>query len=179
MQYNDPYKITLIRCNWPLHLAKQFLYMTQIYHFLSHAYMGLHTCATEIMTDITILYLFSFQYVVKHESLSSGKSKKWKRITVEQLAWSSAIDWSKDNLFLHDELSNMSQLMRLWYLSDRRPAKAQAPLDGCACAFEEWVYGGWKVPLSHDMAHIVNPLADLAWLHIMSEIVWTPQNTEH
>ena len=20
-----------------------------------------------------------------------------------------------------------------------------APLDGCACAFEEWVYGGWKV----------------------------------
>ena len=73
----------------------------------------------------------------------------------------------------------MSQLMRLWYLSPRRPAKAQAslrihavlpepslfahvkygsrrrvqpknrhlaPLDGCACAFEEWVYGGRKVP---------------------------------
>ena len=55
----------------------------------------------------------------------------------------------------------MSQLLRLWYLSHRRPAKAQAepslfahmkygsrrrvlpknrnlaPLDGCACAFEE------------------------------------------
>ena len=73
----------------------------------------------------------------------------------------------------------MSQLMRLWYLSHRRPAKAEAslriravlpepllfahikygsswrvwpkirhlaPLDGWACAFEEWVYGGWKVP---------------------------------
>ena len=74
---------------------------------------------------------------------------------------------------------NMSQLMRLWYLSHRRPAKAQAslcmrtvppepslfahikygnrrwvrpkirhlaPLDGCACSFEKWVYGGRKVP---------------------------------
>ena len=73
----------------------------------------------------------------------------------------------------------MSQLMRLWYLSHRRPAKAQAslrncavspepslfahmkygsrrrvrpkirhlaPLDGCTCVFEEWVYGGRKVP---------------------------------
>ena len=73
----------------------------------------------------------------------------------------------------------MSQLMRLWYLSHRRPAKAQASLrscsvspepslfphmkygsrrrvqpksrhlatlDGCTCAFEKWVYRGWKVP---------------------------------
>ena len=73
----------------------------------------------------------------------------------------------------------ISQLMRLWYLSHRRPAKVQAslriravspetslfahmkygsrrrvrpkirhlaPLDGCACAFEEWVYGGQKLP---------------------------------
>ena len=73
---------------------------------------------------------------------------------------------------------NLSQLMRLWYLSHRRPAKAQAslriravspesslfahikfgrrrrvqpkirhlaPLDVCACAFEEWVYGGRTV----------------------------------
>ena len=72
----------------------------------------------------------------------------------------------------------LSQLMRLWYLSHRRPAKAQAslricavspepsqfahreygssrrvrpkirhlaPLDGCAYAFEERVYGGRKV----------------------------------
>ena len=72
-----------------------------------------------------------------------------------------------------------SQLMRLWYLSHRRPAKTQAslrirtvspepslfahmkyrsrrrvqpkirhlaPLDDCACMFEEWVYGGRKVP---------------------------------
>ena len=29
-----------------------------------------------------------------------------------------------------------------------------APLDGCTCAFEEWVYGGLKVPWSHDMAHL-------------------------
>ena len=73
---------------------------------------------------------------------------------------------------LSDQPHKMSQLMRLWYLSLRRPAKAQAslricavspepslfahikygsrwrvrpkirhqaPLDGCACAFEEWI----------------------------------------
>ena len=73
----------------------------------------------------------------------------------------------------------MSHLMRLWYLSHKRPGKAQAslpiravspepslfayikyeserrvrpnirhlaPLEGCACAFEEWVYGGRIVP---------------------------------
>ena len=52
----------------------------------------------------------------------------------------------------------LSQLMRLWYLSHRRSWKYGswqrvrqkirhlAPLDGCACVFEEWVYGGWKVP---------------------------------
>ena len=78
-----------------------------------------------------------------------------------------------------------SQLMRLWYLSHRQPAKAQtslricavspepslfahikygsrrrvlpkirrlAPLDGCACTFEEWVYGGRKVPKPHELA---------------------------
>ena len=82
----------------------------------------------------------------------------------------------------------LSQLMRLWYLSHRRPAKAQAslricavspepslfahmkygsrrwlrpkirhlaPPDGCACAFEELVYGGQKVPESHELAHLV------------------------
>ena len=81
--------------------------------------------------------------------------------------------------FLRLNLEHMSQLMRLWYLSHRRPANAQAslriravspepslvahmkygsrqrvrqkirhlaPLDGCACAFKDWVYGGWKVP---------------------------------
>ena len=69
-------------------------------------------------------------------------------------------------------VNNLSQLMRLWYLSHRRPAKAQAslriravspepsllghmnygsrrrvrpnirhlaPLDGCACVFQEWI----------------------------------------
>ena len=82
----------------------------------------------------------------------------------------------------------MSPLMRLWYLSHRRPAKAQtslhiravwpepslfaymkygskrrvrpkirhlALLDGCACTFEEWVYGGWKVPQSRESAQMV------------------------
>ena len=82
----------------------------------------------------------------------------------------------------------LSQLMRLWYLSHRRPAKAQAslriyavspepslfahmkygsrrrlrpkirhlaPPDGCACVFEELVYGGRKVPDSHELAHLV------------------------
>ena len=28
-----------------------------------------------------------------------------------------------------------------------------APLNGCACAFEEWIYGGQKVPKSHEWAH--------------------------
>ena len=92
-------------------------------------------------------------------------------------------------LSLHDDVrfmypalwkqNEMSQLMRLWYLSHRRPAKAQAslriradspepslfahmkfgsrqsvrpkirhlvPLDGCACAIEERVYGGQRMP---------------------------------
>ena len=79
--------------------------------------------------------------------------------------------------------------MILWYLSNRPPAKAQpslrslarafavrthevwsrrriqpkirhlVTLDGCACAFEEWDYGGRKVPLSHDMAHMVESLS--------------------
>ena len=81
----------------------------------------------------------------------------------------------------------LSQLMWLWYLSHRRPAKAQAslhiravspepslfahiiygssrrvrpnirhlaPLDGSAYTFKELVYGGRKVPQSHDMAQL-------------------------
>ena len=81
----------------------------------------------------------------------------------------------------------LSQHMRLWYLSHRRPAKAQtslriravssepslfthmkygsrqrvrqktrhlSPLDGCACAFEERVYGVRNVPESHELAHL-------------------------
>ena len=80
---------------------------------------------------------------------------------------------------LHTYHWKLSNPMRLWYLSHRRPVKAQASLrgcavstepslfahmkygsgrrvrpkirhlaqlDGCACAFEEWVYGGRKVP---------------------------------
>ena len=29
-----------------------------------------------------------------------------------------------------------------------------APLDGCACVFEEWIYGGQKMPKSHELARI-------------------------
>ena len=40
-------------------------------------------------------------------------------------------------------------------LSDRQ-AKNQnlVPLDGCACVSEESVYGGQKVPKSHDMEQL-------------------------
>ena len=87
------------------------------------------------------------------------------------------------SLFMRSVKWEMSQLMRLWYLSHRQPVKGQAslhicavspepslfahikygsrrrcrqkirhlaPLDGCACAFEEWVYGGRKVPQFHE-----------------------------
>ena len=77
-----------------------------------------------------------------------------------------------------------NQLMRLWYmlLPHRRPAKAQArslarafavrthelwnirrvrpkirhlaPLDDCACVFEEWS-NGQKVPKSHELAQFI------------------------
>ena len=29
-----------------------------------------------------------------------------------------------------------------------------ASLDGCSCVFEEWIYGGQKVPKSHELAQI-------------------------
>ena len=78
-----------------------------------------------------------------------------------------------------DHKQSLSQLMRLWYLSHRRTAKAQArphkcavspepslfahikfgsrrrvwpkirrlaPVDCCACMFEDWVYRGREVP---------------------------------
>ena len=31
-----------------------------------------------------------------------------------------------------------------------------APLDGCTCVFEEWIYRGQKVPKSHEMAQMVS-----------------------
>ena len=74
--------------------------------------------------------------------------------------------------------------MRLWYLSHRWPAKAQAtrnmevdegsdqrpkirhlaPLDGWACVFEEWVYGEQKVPKSHELARL--------WLFVLRSILF-------
>ena len=103
------------------------------------------------------------------------------QIRVYTVYYSVCISWShycmvKQHCPIKDDLS---MLMRLWYLSHRWPAKAQAslricavlpepslfahmkyrsrrrvqpkirhlaPLDGCACAFEEWVYGGRKAP---------------------------------
>ena len=69
------------------------------------------------------------------------------------------------------KFDKMSQLMRFWYLSHRRPAKAQArvrlkirhlaPLDGCACVFEECIYRGQKVPKSHELAQIIAPALQL------------------
>ena len=104
--------------------------------------------------------------------------------------------------------------MRLWYLSHRRPAKAQAslriravspepslfthmkygrrlrfwrkirhlaPLDGSTCAFEEWVYGGRKVPKSHEMAQwlifflVVDDMVSLlaAWVRLQMRKPWS------
>ena len=50
---------------------------------------------------------------------------------------------------------SLSQLMRLWYLSHRRPVTAQASLRiRSALAFEECVYGGRKVPWSHGLTQL-------------------------
>ena len=90
--------------------------------------------------------------------------------------------------------------MRLWYLSHRRPAKAQAslhicvvspepllfahmeygsrrrvrpkirhlaPLDVCTCTFEWRIYGGQKVPKSHELAQIESLFLFLS--HILSK----------
>ena len=48
---------------------------------------------------------------------------------------------------------------RIKYGSRRRvrtKIRHLAPLVGCAYAFEEWVYGGRKVPLSHEMAQMIS-----------------------
>ena len=34
----------------------------------------------------------------------------------------------------------------------RQKIRHLAPLDGCACVFEELIYGGQKVPKSHELA---------------------------
>ena len=118
--------------------------------------------------------------MIKHD-MGRSMHLKW---TVEK-AWQPAPQYDCTYHKLHKirclTIVTLSQLMRLWYLSHRRPAKAQAslrvhavllepslfahmnygsrrrvrpkirriaPLDGCACGFEEWVYGGRKVPKS-------------------------------
>ena len=49
------------------------------------------------------------------------------------------------SLFAHMKYGNRRRV--------RPKIRHLAPLDGCACAFEEWVYGGRKVPKSHELAH--------------------------
>ena len=47
-----------------------------------------------------------------------------------------------------------------WRYGSRRRVRPNirhlAPLDGCACAFEEWIYGGQKVPKSHELANLLD-----------------------
>ena len=38
-----------------------------------------------------------------------------------------------------------------------------APLDRCACAFEERIYGGQKVPKSHELAGLVTSVNNLLY----------------
>ena len=104
---------------------------------------------------------------LKKVSASAHWCSKLRDIIIQLFPWSTF------------KKSHLSQLMRLWYLSHRRPAKAQASLrirvvspkpllfahmkygsrrrvrpnirhraslNGCACSFEEWVYGGRNVP---------------------------------
>ena len=94
---------------------------------------------------------------------------------------------------------------RLWYLSHRRPAKAQAslriravsqepslfahmkygsrgsvrskirhlaPLVGCACIFEKWIYGGMKVPKSHAIWH-TNDDTRAKYKSLANETIWS------
>ena len=117
-------------------------------------------------------YDCSLYYKLTNEPKCSGELKL--QIQYGALFLQFSIYWSTFVTSLY-----LSQLVRLWYLSHRRPTKAQAspriravspepslfahmkqgsrrkvrpkirhlaPLDGCACVFEECVYGGRKVP---------------------------------
>ena len=134
-----------------------------------------------------------YQYLVHILSPVTDNCSSWisgrGRIAVEIFSWPSLHErmcrtWgssSRPLAYQADMLPNElpRPAMRLWYLSHRRPAKAQvsmciravspepllfahinygsrqmvrptirhlAPLDGCICAFEEWVYRGRKEP---------------------------------
>ena len=119
------------------------------------------------------------------------------RWTVFPVRWSPSLHQTNQQKTSWTNINQLSQLMRLWYLSHRRPAKAQAslrmcavspetslfanmkygsrrrgrpkirhlaPLDGCACAFEEWAYGGRKIPYMHNLVR---------WLHsCLTSLFW-------
>ena len=51
---------------------------------------------------------------------------------------------AKPSLFAHMKCGSRQRV--------RPKIRYLAPLDGCACAFEEWIYGGRKVPKSHGLA---------------------------
>ena len=55
---------------------------------------------------------------------------------------------AEPSLFAHMKYGNRG---RVW-----PNIRHLAPLDGCTCAFEEWVYGGRKVPWSHESAQIIS-----------------------
>ena len=85
----------------------------------------------------------------------------------ERLIWDSSWDYiwylshrrpakALVSLRIHAVSPEPSLFAHMKYGSIRRvrpKIRHLAPLDGCACAFEEWVYGGRKVPWSHDKAH--------------------------
>ena len=111
--------------------------------------------------------------------------------SIEKLTWNGCAELTtqicENVISKRCENFKMGQFMRLWYLSHRRTAKAQArlciravspkpslfahikcgsrrtvwpktrrgvPVDCCAGVFEEWIYGGQKVPKSHEVAQI-------------------------
>ena len=61
-----------------------------------------------------------------------------------------------------------------YHMGDQRRFR---PLDGCACPFKEWVYGGRKVPLTHEMAQFMI-LLTIVKTFLQIAIVWR-QEKQH
>ena len=138
---------------------------------LVQPFVYFHTLCVRTAKALALSWAFTVRLCDKYHNLVS-----WLKWRVQIFSFIILMNKIKlRNIFT----SELSQLMRLWYLSYRRPAKARAslriravslepslfahmnygsrqrvwpkirhlaPLDGCACVFEEWVYGGRKVP---------------------------------
>ena len=63
------------------------------------------------------------------------------------------------SLFAH-----MNYGSRRWF---RPKISHLALLDDCACVFEEWIYGGQKVPKSHELAQII--FLRISWWKFLSQ----------